>query len=389
MIMPETIKINQKGVARIKAGHLWVFRNDLESTEDLRGGEIVRVLDNKGNFLGKAFYSSQSLIALRFLTREDRPIDESFWGDRISTAYALRQKLKIDSNAYRIVFAESDLLSSIIIDKYDEYLSLQTLSQGSESVKASLTGVIIDLFKPKGILERNDAKVRTQEGLEVVNRVVYGDVPECTEIFQGGIKFLVDLRSGQKTGLFLDQRENYVAAASYAHGRFLDCFSYAGGFSLHASPWAEHVISVDVSSQALSQARRNAELNHQTNMEFIEGNCFDLLHSYDKERLSFDMVILDPPAFAKNKGAVKAAMAGYKEINLRAMKLLAPGGMLVTCSCSYHMSEGTFWQVLLAAAGDAGRTVQIVEKRTQARDHPILLSVPESYYLKCFILRVL
>lgn len=383
------VKINQKGANRIRSGHLWVFQGDVQSAQGAHGGEIVSVVDSKGHFLAKAFYSARSRIALRVLTREDISIDDDFWRKRITNAFALREKVVINSNAYRVVYADSDLLSSIIIDRFGDYFVLQTLSQGAESIKDQLAGLLIDLFQPKGIVERNDSKVRELEGLTLTSRVIYGHVPESVEVFEGNVTFRVDIRTGQKTGFFLDQRENRLVAATYAKGRALDCFSYSGAFALQLAQRAEHVVAIDISSQAVEQGKKNAELNGLSNLEFREGNCFDLLHDFDDQKARFDTIVLDPPAFAKSKKAVGAAIRGYKEINLRAMKLLNTGSILVTCSCSYHLSEGEFWLMLNDAAADAHRSLQIIEKRTQARDHPILLSVPESYYLKCFILRVI
>jgi 23S rRNA (cytosine1962-C5)-methyltransferase len=286
------------------------------------------------------------------------------------------------------VYSEGDLLPSIIIDRYDDVLVLQTLSQGSESVKGLLVEVLVDELGPRAVIERNDVKVRRHEGLELITGTLYGQALEEFEILQAGIRFLVAPLSGQKTGSFLDQRENRIAAGAVAHGRALDCFTFNGAFALHLARVCDSVTGIDISADAIEIARRNAELNDTTNVEFREANVFDALRELETAGERFDTIVLDPPAFAKNRASVKPAARGYKEINLRAIKLLNPGGILVTCSCSYHMSEEMFLGIIAEAANDAHRKLQLVEKRTQASDHPILFGVPETYYLKCIIARV-
>lgn len=380
------VKITRRGADRIRSGHLWVYRSDVRSAE-AEPGAVVRVADDTGNFFGRAFFSSRSQITLRMLTRDDVLVDRKFLATRIRSAIEYRKRVVSDTEAYRIVYGESDLLPSLIVDRYADSLVIQTLSQGTERHKDDIVSILRDALSPQGILERNDPRVRELEGLERRTSVLYGTVPEELVASQNGIRFFYDLRAGQKTGGFLDQRENHRAAREYASGEVLDCFSYHGGFALTVAPWAAHVEAIDLSGPAIGIARQNQELNGVGNISFVEGNSFDLLKSYDTSGRMFDMVILDPPAFAKNRESVNAAARGYKEINLRALKILRPGGFLITCSCSYHIPEALFLQLLAEAANDARRNVQIVERRTQGRDHPILLTMPETHYLKCFVIR--
>jgi 23S rRNA (cytosine1962-C5)-methyltransferase len=384
-----TVTVNKRGADRIRGGHLWIYRSDVLETGEVPGGSVVVVRDQNRNFVGQAFFSDSSQIALRFLTQKDEPIDRQWWRRRLLEAAARRAGMTSDTNAYRLVYSEGDLLSSIIIDRYDDVLVLQTLSQGSETIKPLLVELLTEQFTPRAIIERNDVRVRRHEGLEMIAGTLYGEAPQEFEIKQDGIRFLVSPLSGQKTGSFLDQRENRIAARVVAHGRALDCFTFTGAFALHLAPACESVLGIDISAEAIQSARGNADLNNATNVEFREANVFDALHEMESAGERFDTIVLDPPAFAKNRASVKAATRGYKEINLRAIKLLNPGGILVSCTCSYHMSEGMFLGIIAAAANDAHRNLQLVEKRTQAGDHPILMGVPETYYLKCVIARVL
>lgn len=382
------VKISQRGADRIRSGHLWVYRSDVRSAE-AESGDAVSVSDERGNFVGRAFFSSRSQITLRFLTREDVPIDRDFLRARIAAAASYRKPVVADTEAYRLVYSESDLLPSIIVDRYADWLVLQTLSQGAERRKQEIARLLAEMFAPRGILERNDPRVRELEGLERRNSVLYGEVPAKITAEQNGIRFVQDLHTGQKTGGFLDQRENHRAALAYASGEVLDCFTYHGGFALTLAARAAHVEATDLSAAAIAAAKENERLNQTSNVSFSEANSFDVLKAYDSARRRFDMVILDPPAFAKNRESVPGAVRGYKEINLRALKILKPGGLLVTCSCSYHIAEALFLELLAEAATDARRYIQVVERRTQARDHPILLTMPETHYLKCFIVRAL
>jgi 23S rRNA (cytosine1962-C5)-methyltransferase len=383
-----SVVISTRGVERLRAGHFWVYRSDVRSAA-AEAGAIVRLTDERGRFHGRAFYSDKSQIAVRLLTREDVPLDRAFFTARIRHAAAYRKMVVENTDAYRLIYGEADLLPSLIVDVYGDYFVMQTLSQSSERNKNLIRDILIELFSPKGILERNDPKVRLLEGLEQKVSVLHGEVPDEFVAKENGVAFLYDLRNGQKTGSFLDQRENHAAARQYASGEVLDCFAYQGGFALTVADNCGHVEAVDMANAALTAARRNQEANPLSNVTFREANTFDLLKEYDEVGRRFDMVILDPPAFAKNRDNLPAAQRGYKEINLRAMKLLNSGGYLVTCSCSYHISEPLFLQILAEAALDSRKTITVVERRTQSRDHPILLTMPETHYLKCMIIRVL
>jgi 23S rRNA (cytosine1962-C5)-methyltransferase len=389
MNQQSTITVNKRGADRIRGGHLWIYRSDVVEASGAPGGSIAVVRDHKRNFVGQAFFSDSSQIALRFLSHTDEPIDREWWSRRISESANRRANIPPDTNAYRVVYSEGDLLSSIIVDRYHDVLVLQTLSQGSDAIKPMLVELLAEQFAPRAIIERNDVRVRQHEGLEMIAGTLYGVAPAELEIVQSGICFLVAPLSGQKTGSFLDQRENRVAARAVASGRALDCFTFAGAFALNLASVCESVIGIDISPDAVALARRNAELNNITNVEFREANVFDTLREMEAAGERFDTIVLDPPAFAKNRASFDAAARGYKEINLRAIKLLNPGGVLVSCTCSYHMPEDLFLGIVADAGKDAHRKLQLVEKRTQSGDHPILLGVPETYYLKCVIVRLL
>jgi len=382
------VTVTKRGASRVRNGHLWIYRSDVLDPGEAKGGSIVAVRDQHGNFVGQSLFSDASQIALRLLTQTDEPIDRDWWRRRIVEA-ARRRQISPDTNAYRLVYSEGDLLPSLIIDRYHDVLVIQTLSQGTEALKSLLVELLIEEFAPRAVIERNDVKVRALEGLEMVAGTLYGQALAQLEIVQHGMRFLVTPQGGQKTGSFLDQRENRLAARAVAHGRGLDCFTFNGAFALHLAAVCEGVIGIDISGDAINIARRNAELNNLSNVEFREANVFDALRDMENAGERFDTIVLDPPAFAKNRGSIKAAARGYKEINLRALKLLNSGGVLITCTCSYHMSEEMSLGIIAEAAIDAHCRLQIVEKRTQASDHPILLSVPETYYLKCVIARVI
>ena len=383
-----SVVISTRGVERLRSGHPWVYRSDVRSAQ-AEAGAIVRVTDERGRLHGRAFYSDKSQIAVRLLTREDLPVDRAFFTERLRRAAAYRETVVENTDAYRLVHGEADLLPSIVIDRYGDYLVVQTLSQASERQKDLIVEILVELYSPRGILERNDPKVRLLEGLPQSVSMLHGEVPAEVLAKENGITFVYDLAKGQKTGSFLDQRENHWAARRYASGEVLDCFSYQGGFALTVAEECEHVEGIDMGGAAVQAARRNQELNAITNVTFREGNAFDVLKEYDEVGRRFQMVILDPPAFAKNRDSLEAATRGYKEINLRALKILAPGGYLVTCSCSYHLSEALFLQLIAEAANDSKKTVVVVERRTQAEDHPILLTMPETHYLKALILKVI
>lgn len=386
--MPTTVTITKSGAQRVHARHSWIYRSDLADYSGAQPGEIVSVVDWKGRVSGCALYSSRSQIALRMIAFDDVEINRDFWVSRLLSAERLRERVVRDTTAYRLVYGESDLLPSLIVDRYNDCFVIQTLSQGMDALKQMWVELLAERYSPSVIIERNEARVRDLEGLPRATGVVYGSDPGEFVIEESGVRLSVNLVEGQKTGSFLDQRENRIAAWGYARGRALDCFTYQGAFALHLARKAEHVVAVDVSAPAIAHARRNAELNGTTNIEFIEANAFDLLREMEQAGERFDVINLDPPAFAKNRASIEGATRGYKEINLRAMKMLALGGTLITSTCSYHMSEESFLNVLAGAAADAGRSVQLIEKRTQASDHPVLISMPETYYLKCMILRV-
>jgi 23S rRNA (cytosine1962-C5)-methyltransferase len=381
--------ISSKGASRVRAGHLWIYRSDLTSVPEVESGSLVRVFDHRGRFLAWAHYGAESEISLRVISKE--VVDRDLWLARLRGAADWRRRIVTETDAYRLVNAEGDYLPGLVIDRYGHGFVIQTLTQGMDALKTMWVELLIEEFRPRLVVERNDAKVRQLEGLPMINGLLYSVDHEGVEypITENGIRFQVHLLEGQKTGAFLDQRENRAASMRYAHGRGLDCFSFHGSFALHLAHGCKEVMALDISQPAIERARRNAELNGMTNINFIEANVFDQLRELDTAGDRFDTIVLDPPAFAKNRSALEAALRGYKEINLRALRLLNPGGVLITCSCSYHVSEELFLEMLTEAARDAGRIVQIVEKRTQARDHPIILTVPETYYLKCIVLRVL
>ena len=380
--------VTARGADRIAGGHLWIYRSDVRSAK-AEAGDVVRVTDARGRLIGRAFWSDRSQIALRFLTVRDEPVDRDFLARKIRAAAAFRSKVVADTECWRVVHGEADLLPSLIVDRYGGYLVIQTLSQGTEKRKQELVEILVEQFAPRGILERNETKARALEGLPQIVSVLYGEVPDAVDAVMNGVRFRLDLKGGQKTGAFLDQRENYRAAAQYAFGEALDCFSYQGGFALHMAGAAASVECVDSSGEALAAARANAELNGVSNVGFREGNVFDILKEYDQAGRKFDTVVLDPPAFAKSRTALEAAARGYKEINLRSLRLLRPGGVLITCSCSYHLSEARMGELLWEAAVDVRRQVRVLERRGQSRDHPALLTVPETFYLKCMILNAL
>jgi 23S rRNA (cytosine1962-C5)-methyltransferase len=383
------VTITRRGADRIRAGHLWVYRTDIRDARDVAGGAVARVQDERGRFVGQALYSDRSEIALRFLTQRDEAVDRAWWRARLRAAAARRAEIARDASAYRLVYAEGDLLPSLIVDKYADLLAVQTLSQGTEALKHEIVNLLAEEFHPRAIVERNDVRVRELEGLEMRAGQLWGEAPDELEIVQHGVRFLIAPLGGQKTGSFLDQRENHTAARRYAHGRALDCFTFNGAFALHLAPRCESVLGLDISAEAVAAARRNAELNGARHVEFREANVFDALREMETSGARFDIIVLDPPAFAKNRASVAPAARGYKEINLRALKLLDKDGVLVTCTCSYHVSEAMFLDIITEAAADARRRVQLVEKRMQARDHPVLVGVPETLYLKCLILRVI
>jgi 23S rRNA (cytosine1962-C5)-methyltransferase len=382
-------QITTAAVRRIRRGHLWIYSGEWEREPAEVDSPIVQIVDSARNVLGYAFYSRQSQIRLRLFSRDPEPPSPEFFRSRIVSSINRRHIVSGSDAAYRLVFGEGDLLPGIIVDRYGDYLVLQTLSSGADALKPLLVEILQEAVRPKGILQRNDAKVRRLEGLEEIRSVLWGTVPDEIEISENGVRFAVDLLRGQKTGFFLDQRENRLAACTYASGRALDCFTNTGAFALQFARHCESVQGVDVSAESLELARRNCALNGFSNVEFIESNVFDFLREKESAGEMFNIIGLDPPAFAKNRKALPGARSGYKEINLRALKLLKPEGILITSSCSYHLSESDFFDLICEAARDCRRFVQVLERRGQASDHPALAGMPETHYLKCFILRAL
>ena len=386
--VPE-VALVRRGVERWQKGHPWIYRADLNGDPGLQGGEVVRVVDHRGWFLGQAFYSKQSKISLRWLAYDDRPVDAEFFRARIRAADALRRVTLPGEETYRVIHGEADLLPGLVVDRYGDYLSAQFLVKASEERKELLADLLVEHFAPKGLMNRSDVGIRSLEGLPPEKGVMRGEVPATVPYREGLVLMRADLLNGQKTGAFLDQRENHVMSAQYAHGDALDCFAYLGGFALQLATRANKVTAVEISESASAQLSANLAANQMTNVEVVTANAFDFLRDAVDEGRTFDTVVLDPPSFAKNKDAIEAALRGYKEINLRALQLLRPGGHLITASCTYHVGDEMFEEMLESAAADAKRRVQIIEKRGAGRDHPVLLSLRETRYLKCFVLRVL
>ena len=388
-ITKPTAILKPRGEDRVRGGHPWVYRSDIADVVDADAGAIVEVRGPRQRVLGHALFSDQSQITIRMISRDETPIDDAFWRARLTSAIRFRDTLRINATAFRLVHGEADLLPSLIVDRYGDYLVMQTLSQGMDRHAPTLVRLLVEITGAAGVLARNDPKVRRLEGLDQKVEILHGTVPETITVDEAGITYEVDPWRGQKTGLFLDQRENREAAARYAHGRVLDCFSYNGGFAMVLASRSESVEALDVSADAVERITANAAANNITNLTAREANVFDELRHLEREGARYDTIVLDPPAFAKNKASIPNALAGYKEINLRALRLLNPGGYLVTCSCSYNVDEAMFAEAVFAASADAHIPVTVVEKRMQGRDHPVLLGVPETYYLKSFILRKL
>jgi 23S rRNA (cytosine1962-C5)-methyltransferase len=384
-----SVVITKKGVERWKRAHPWIYQSDIErAPAELVGGEAVRVTDFRGYFLGLAWYSKQSKISLRWLSWDDEPIDENFFRQRLTRAASLREKWCPHETTYRLVHGEADLLPGLVVDRFGDYLSLQLLTPAMEQRKALLTDLLQALFEPKAIVNRSDAQVRLLEGLVPQKEVLRGTLPDTVTYQEGHIVLEANLLEGQKTGAFLDQRDNHVIACDYAQGEALDCFSYTGGFALQLALKAKHVTAVEISAPACEHIRSNVRRNKLDNVTIETANAFDFLRDALDAGRRFDTIVLDPPSFAKNKQALEAAARGYKEINLRAMQLLSPGGVLISASCTHHIDESRFESMLDDAAADAKKRVQILEKRGAGKDHPVLLSLRETRYLKCYVLRV-
>jgi 23S rRNA (cytosine1962-C5)-methyltransferase len=390
------VLVSQRGAARIRDGHPWVYRSDVKPGRDVPAGSLVDVVDTRGKAIASALYSSSSQIALRVVARGAVLDLADLVRHRIADAVAYRRRVVCESDACRVVFSEADQLPGLIADKYNDIVTYQLLAQAmdAEPIRRAVIETLVAQLKPDTIIERSDPRIRELEQLPSrETQVVYSaekDSPKtATVISMNGLSFNFDALTGQKTGAFLDQRENYSAAERYARGRALDVCTYHGGFALHLNRKCDSVTGVDISRSALEVADQNAALNGQKEIEWIEANAFDLLKDYSVAGEQYDTIVLDPPAFAKGKGQLEGAIRGYKEMNLRALKMLRPGGTLVTCSCSQAVGEVEFLEMLSSAALDSHRTVRLLEKRAQSQDHPILLSVPETYYLKCLICSVL
>jgi 23S rRNA (cytosine1962-C5)-methyltransferase len=429
-----TVRVNRKAAGRVTSGHPWIYSSDVVDRGTAQPGDVVRVAlesgrkeaktsrpaDRKnsrssagdfvdahggfpggshGRFLGIAHYSSESQITLRMLSTHPEAIDAAWFRNRLAAAIAHREHVVENSDACRLVFSEADLLPGLIVDRYGPYVTLQTLDQGMDRARDTIVHCLQELLAPAGILARNDASVRKLEGLPLEVVTLAGEIPERVCVRMNGLDLEADLLRGQKTGVYLDQRENYVAAARYlkpvdrsagaGNARVLDCFTSTGGFALHLAKYAGSVEALDSSAHALATAEANARANGITNIDFRQADVFEFLAGVStNEGRRYSMIILDPPAFAKSRKSLEDAARGYKEINLRALRLLGPGGVLVTCSCSHHMSEAMLLQTIAEAALDAGKTLRVLARRTQAQDHPILLTVPETHYLKCLILQV-
>lgn len=388
-----SVKLSLRGATRLEGRHPWVYRSDVVGTDDIPSGALVRVHDSRGKFLGTALYSSSSQIAIRMISHGSVDDLPALVADRIRAAIAYRKELVRNTNAYRIVFSEADFLPGLIIDRYNDVLCLQILTQAMDAaaVRAAILQTLRDELQPVGIVERVEARIRDLEQLPPRPSGLLWGEKSATVVSMNGVRFHYDGLEGQKTGAFLDQRENYAAAAEYAHGEALDAFCYQGGFALHLAldPGAKcsSVTGVDSSRPALEMAEKNATLNGRE-LEWIEANAFDLLRDYAAANRRYDTIVLDPPAFAKTKRDLEKALRGYKELNLRAMKMLRPGGILVTCSCSFHVSAAEFLGVVADAARDAHKDLRVIEDRGAAKDHPTLLNVPETSYLQCLILSV-
>jgi 23S rRNA (cytosine1962-C5)-methyltransferase len=388
-----SVKLSIRGANRLQARHPWVYRSDVVEEKGIPPGALVRVLDPRGKFLGTALYSSSSQIAIRMISHGSVADLPALVAERIRAAITYRKDLVADTDAYRIVFSEADFLPGLIVDRYNDVISLQILTQAMDTapVRDAIVQTLKGELHPAGIVERVEVRIRELEQLPALPSGLLWGGKSSTDITMNGVRFHYDGLEGQKTGAFLDQRENYAAAAQYAHGEALDAFCYQGGFALHLAPKCSSVTGVDSSRPALEMAEKNAVLNAKPNgreLEWIEGNAFDLLREYAVANRRYDTIVLDPPAFAKTKRDLEKALRGYKELNLRAMKMLRPGGILVTCSCSFHVSAADFFKVVADAAQDAHKSLRVVENRGASKDHPILLNVPETHYLQCLILSV-
>ncbi len=383
------VQVTRRGEERIESGHLWIYEADIAGRGGAKGGDSVRVVTQRGRNAGVAHYSDSSKIPLRLLSRHAEMPDRAFFLRRLKQAVDHRKRVVLNSDAYRLVHAEGDLLPGLIVDVYGKSVAAQFLTQGMERARGEIGSCLEELLHPESIVARNDVPSRKHEKLSETPEMLLGAEPGRVPVHVNGLTLLADVLHGQKTGVYLDQRENYVAAARWAHGRALDCFTSTGGFALHIASKCDFVEAVESAPAALDAARANAAENGIENISFREADVFDYLSGCVQARRKFQTVVLDPPAFAKSKTAVEGALRAYREINLKALKLLDTGGVLVTCSCSYHISESALLETLAEAALEAGKTLRVLERRSQAQDHPVLLTVPETLYLKCLIVEAL
>jgi 23S rRNA (cytosine1962-C5)-methyltransferase len=379
------VEVTARGAERWVRGHPWIFRSEVVAGPNEPG--LVAVAGPRGRFIGQALYSPRSEIRLRLLERSDRAVDLSWWREQITASFARRRD--IDATAFRVVHGEGDALPSLVVDRYDRWLVVQVLSAGLETMRDTVVQALTDTLDPSGILLRNDAPVRSRESLSLDTVVAEGTVPAEIEVREGSVRYVAAPWSGQKTGAFLDQRPNRVLSGRLmpAGGRALDCFAYHGSFALHLAQQARQVVALDSSRDALQRGAENAVLNRLQNIEWREADAFEALRLLERSRERFDMIVLDPPAFAKSRASVPAALRGYREINLRAMRLLAPGGILLSASCSYHVRLPQFLTMLGEAAGDSGRRIILDRILGQGKDHPEVLTIPETGYLKGAVLR--
>jgi 23S rRNA (cytosine1962-C5)-methyltransferase len=383
------VTLRPRGFRRLRDGHPWIFRDDLNDDGGATGGDIVRVVGRGGSTVGFGSYSSHSKIALRIVGGPERAPDDDFWIERLDRAVEYRRRIVSDTTAYRMLFGESDGVPGLVADLYGDHLVVQCLTAGAEKILGVMLPVLLDRYGIESVLARNDPSVRTLEGLPRETRQVAGQTPETIGVREGDIRYRVNPREGQKTGAFLDQRENRIAVGELSRGRVLDAFSYQGAFALQAAGRAEEVVAVDSSAKALHRASEAAALNGLRNIAFVEAKVFDELTARGQAGERFDLIVLDPPAFAKSRRDVAAAERAYLEVNRRALRLLETGGILITCSCSYNMSEERFLRIVAAAAAGAHRSARILARYTQSRDHPVRLGFPESQYLKCLVLNVM
>ncbi len=387
--MGEFAVVSAKGAKRWQGGHPWIFRSDVSERPDCEAG-IVRVRDNRNRDLGWALWSPRSEISLRLIeSNPDRAIDAEWWDAKIRSSVDRRKELERDCTAFRLIHGEGDALPSLVCDRYDRWLVVQLMSAGLEAFRSEIVESLKQATGAEGILARNDAALRSREGLARETSLLHGDVPKEVEVVEHGVRYLAAPWTGQKTGAFLDQRENRRLVGSIARGRAVDCFSYHGSFALHLARNAEHVTAIDSSARALDRAGQNARLNSLNNIDYVEADAFDWLTEREKAGERFDTIVLDPPAFAKTRAALASGIRGYKDVNMRAMKLLARGGFLFTASCSFHMTKQLFMEMLESAAADSGRRIALREFRGQPLDHPEILTIPETGYIKGALLEAM